>query len=72
MVVLVGQADRLDRQMLHRLPSVLCRLVRNQRGVTVVEYTLLVALLSVAAVATLNNLGQTMRNVLTNATNAMN
>ena len=34
MVVPVGQADRLDHQMLPRLPSVFCRLVRNQRGVT--------------------------------------
>jgi Flp pilus assembly pilin Flp len=55
-----------------RLPSVFCRLVRNQRGVTVIEYTLLVALLSVATVAALDNLGQTIRNVLVNATNAMN
>ena len=36
--------------MLPRLPSVFGRLVRNQRGVTVIEYTLLVALLSVAIV----------------------
>jgi Flp pilus assembly pilin Flp len=58
--------------MLPRLPSVFCRLVRNQRGVTVIEYTLLVALLSVAAVTVLNNLGQRIQNVLTAATNAMN
>ena len=55
-----------------RPPSVFCRLVRNQRGVTVIEYTLLVALLSVAAVTVLNNLGQRIQNVLTTATNAMN
>ena len=58
--------------MLPRLPSVFCRLVRNQRGVTVIEYTLLVALLSMAIVAALNNLGQTIQNVLATATNAMN
>jgi Flp pilus assembly pilin Flp len=58
--------------MLPRLPSVFCRLVRDQRGVTVIEYTLLVALLSVAAVTVLNNLGQSIQNVLTTATNAMN
>jgi Flp pilus assembly pilin Flp len=58
--------------MLPRLPSVFCRLVRNQRGVTVIEYSLLVALLSVAAVTVLNNLGQRIQNVLTAATNAMN
>jgi len=58
--------------MLPRLPSVFCRLVRNQRGVTVIEYSLLVALLSVAAVTVLNNLGQRIQSVLTTATNAMN
>jgi Flp pilus assembly pilin Flp len=58
--------------MLPRPPSVFCRLVRNQRGVTVIEYSLLVALLSVAAVTVLNNLGQRIQNVLSAATNAMN
>jgi Flp pilus assembly pilin Flp len=58
--------------MLPRLPSVFCRLVGNQRGVTVIEYSLLVALLSVAAVTVLNNLGQRIQNVLATATNAMN
>jgi Flp pilus assembly pilin Flp len=57
--------------MLSRLPSVFGRLVRNQRGVTVIEYTLLVALISVAAVTVLNNLGQRIQNVLSAATNAM-
>lgn len=37
-----------------------------------IEYTLLVALLSMAIVAALNNLGQTIQNVLATATNAMN
>jgi pilus assembly protein Flp/PilA len=54
------------------LPSVFCRLVRNQGGVTMVEYALLVALLSVAAVTALNNLGQQIQNVLNAATSAMN
>ena len=58
--------------MLPRLPSVFSRLARNQRGVTVIEYTLLVALLSVAIVTALNNLGQTIQTVLNTATNAMN
>lgn len=55
-----------------RLPSVFCRLVRNQRGVTAIEYSLLVALLSVAAVTALNTLGQKIQNVLSAATNALN
>jgi Flp pilus assembly pilin Flp len=58
--------------MLPHLSSLLCRLVRNQRGVTVIEYTLLVALLSMAAVTALNNLGQTIQNVLNAARSAMN
>lgn len=58
--------------MLPRLPSVFSRLVRNQRGVTVIEYTLLVALLSVAIVTALNNLGQTIQTVLNTVTNALN
>ena len=58
--------------MLPRLPSVFCRLVRNQRGVTAIEYSLLVALLSVAAVTALNTLGQKIQNVLNAATSALN
>jgi len=49
-----------------------CRLVRDQHGVTVIEYSLLVALLSVAAVTALNTLGKQIQNVLDAATNAMN
>lgn len=37
-----------------------------------IEYTLPVALLSMAIVAALNNLGQTIQNVPATATNAMN
>jgi len=57
--------------MLPCLSSVFWRLVRNQRGVTAIEYALLVALLSVAAVTTLNTLGQKIQGVLNAATNAL-
>lgn len=57
--------------MLPRLSTVLCRLARNQRGVTAVEYKLLVALLSVTAVAAMNSVGQTIQSVLSTATSAM-
>lgn len=57
--------------MLPCLPSVFGRLVRNQRGVTAIEYAILVALLSVAAVTTLNTLGQKSQGVLNAATNAL-
>ena len=55
-----------------RLLSVFCRLVRNQEGVTMVEYALLVALLSLAAVATLNTVGQAIQSVMSAATSGMN
>jgi len=57
--------------MLPRPPSVFCRLARNQRGVTAVEYSILVALISVAAVTALNTLGQKIQNVLDAATSAL-
>ena len=57
--------------MLPRLSLVFCCLVRNQRGGTAIEYALLVALLSVAAVTTLNTLGQKIQGVLNAATNAL-
>jgi len=57
--------------MLPRLPSMFSRLVRNQRGVTAIEYSILVALISVAAVTALNTLGQKIQNVLNAATNAL-
>ena len=47
------------------------RLVRNQRGVTAIEYSILVALISVAAVTALNTLGQKIQIVLNAATNAL-
>ena len=58
--------------MLPRLPSVFRRLVRNRRGVTMVEYAVLLGVISVAAVAVLNNIGQTVQNVLSTAGSALN
>ena len=57
--------------MLSRLPPVFCRLARSQQGVTVIEYTLLVALISVAAIAVLNDLGQRIQSVLDAVTSAL-
>ena len=56
--------------MLARLASLFWP--RDQRGVTLVEYGLLVALLSVVMAAALNVLGPTMRGMLTTAAGAMN
>ena len=57
--------------MLLRLPSVFSRLARSQRGGAFVEYTVLVALISVAMVAALNTIGQTVQGVLSAAAGAM-
>lgn len=58
--------------MLPRLPSVFCRLVRNRHGVTMIEYACLLGMISVAAVAVLNNIGQKIQNVLSAAGSALN
>ena len=57
--------------MLSHLPSIFYRLARSQQGVTVIEYTLLVALISAAAVAVLNDFGQRIQNVLDAITSAL-
>ena len=73
MVVPTSRVDRVVRHMmLPRLPSVFRRLVRNRRGVTMVEYAVLLGVISVAAVAVLNNIGQTVQNVLSTAGSALN
>ena len=57
--------------MLFRPPSLMPRLVRDRRGASGIEYTLLVALISVVAVAMLTTVGQRVGNVLDTASNAM-
>jgi Flp pilus assembly pilin Flp len=52
--------------------SVIPRLVRGHRGVTTIEQTSLVALISVVAVAVLVTVGQRIGDVLNTASNAVN
>jgi len=47
------------------------RVVRNGRGATALEYALIVATLSIAAIVALNAVGQGAVNTLGVATNAM-
>lgn len=54
------------------LPSIFCRLVRNRRGVTVIEYAVLAGIISVAATAVLNNIGQKFQNVMSAVGSALN
>jgi len=53
-------------------PSIFYRVVLNHEGVTMIEYALLVALLSLAVAATLTSVGQAIQDVMNTATNAMN
>ncbi len=52
--------------------SILRRLMKNQDGVTAIEYVLLVSLISVAAITSMRTVGGKVINVLSNAANAMN
>ena len=52
--------------------SILRRLMKNQDGVTAIEYVLLVSLISVAAINSMRTVGGKVSNVLSNAANAMN
>ena len=54
------------------MPSILRRLMKNQDGVTAIEYVLLVSLISVAAITSMRTVGGKVINVLSNAANAMN
>ncbi len=58
--------------MLPRPSFVLCRVLRNKRGATAIEYTLLVTLLSVAALPAISGLGQRIQAFLGAVTTAMN
>lgn len=55
-----------------RLPSVVQRLLRSRGGVAAIEYSVLVALISIAAVAALTTIGENIQNVLNAASNALN
>jgi Flp pilus assembly pilin Flp len=50
--------------MLLRLTYVFRRLARSRRGVTAIEYALVVALISVTAIAALTTIGQEFQNAL--------
>jgi Flp pilus assembly pilin Flp len=58
--------------MLPRPPLVFCRLARNQRGVTNIEYALVAALISTVLLAASNNLGSNLQSALTNVATVLN
>jgi Flp pilus assembly pilin Flp len=54
-----------------RLPPIIHRLAGSRRGVTVIEYAVLAAPISIAAAAMLSTVGLTIQNLLAPASGAM-
>ena len=51
--------------------STLRRLVKHDRGATAIEYTLIAALISVAAIVAMGNVGTKVNGVLSNVASTM-
>lgn len=54
------------------MPPTLRRLVKNQQAATLIEYSLIVALIATATVTGMGAVGNGLRNVMTSVSNAMN
>jgi pilus assembly protein Flp/PilA len=52
--------------------SIFRRLMKNEKGATAIEYTLIASLISVAAIAAMGTVGGKVSNVLNNVASAMN
>ena len=52
--------------------STLRRLLKNQQAATLIEYSLIVALIATATVTGMGAVGNSLRNVMTSDSNAMN
>ncbi|HZP98953.1 MAG TPA: Flp family type IVb pilin [Reyranella sp.] len=52
--------------------SIFRRLMKNERGATAIEYTLIASLIAVAAITAMTTVGGKVSNVLGNVSNAMN
>jgi len=48
------------------------RLMKNERGATAIEYTLIASLIAVAAIVAMGNVGTKVNGVLSNVASAMN
>jgi Flp pilus assembly pilin Flp len=57
--------------MINRVHCLLCDLVRDEEGASLVEYILLVVLIGIAAIVGMTFLGQTANNRLNNVTAAI-
>ena len=47
------------------------KLMKNDRGATAIEYTLIASLIAVAAITAMNTVGGKVTNVLSNVANSM-
>ena len=54
-----------------RMLSIFRSLIKSERGATAIEYTLIAALISVAAIVAMQTVGGKVTNVLGNVANAM-
>ena len=54
-----------------RVPSILRRLFKNQQAATLIEYSLIAALIAVATVSGMDAIGNGLRLVMGSAANAM-
>ncbi len=51
--------------------SIFRRLIKNDKGATAIEYTLIASLIAVAAITAMSTVGGKVTNVLGNVANAM-
>jgi pilus assembly protein Flp/PilA len=51
--------------------SIFRKLMKNDRGATAIEYTLIASLIAVAAIAAMGSVGTKVQGVLGNAANSM-
>ena len=53
------------------MQRILRRLIKNQQAATLIEYSLIAALIATATVTGMSAVGNGLRNVMTSASNAM-
>ncbi len=52
--------------------SIFRRVMKNERGATAIEYTVIAALISIAAIVAMGNIGTKVNGVMSNVASAMN
>jgi pilus assembly protein Flp/PilA len=52
--------------------SIFRRLMKNEKGATAIEYTLIASLIAVAAIAAMTSVGGKVSNVMSNVASSMN